>query len=215
MKSLQRNNIVFYDDYKVIPKTENNGFDLFLRMELLKSVPKYLHLIRHHFSQKEVILLGIDIVAALDALEKKQYIHGDIKPDNLFIDSKGCFKLGDLGIFHVLKNGLIMGFSNYKAPEVFRKSTVYDHTADIYSLGIVIYRYMNNGYLPFMSDIQTFPDEALARRISSEDIKPPCNADNELSRIILKACAFKPEERYQQSGDLKADFIMYLNDKKI
>ena len=202
-------NIVSYEEHKVIPKDQNSGYDLFLRMELLKSVPKYIKEIKRTLQRNEVIQLGIDIAGALETLENRNFVHRDVKPDNIFIDDEGHFKLGDFGTARVLEAtgnaSTKAGTPNYMAPEVYTKSVQYDQTVDIYSLGIVLYRYLNNGYLPFMSETEISPDAALVKRIRGEQMQPPCNADAELARIILKACAFEAKDRYQNAKDLKKD----------
>ncbi len=206
--------IVSYEEHKVVPKEENSGYDLFLRMELLKSVPKYLSENKKRSPDRdETIRLGIDLASALETLESRSFVHRDIKPDNIFIDEEGHFKLGDFGTARVLEStgnaSTITGTPNYMAPEVYTRAGHYDQTVDIYSLGIVLYRYMNNGYLPFMPE-EISADAALTRRIRGETIKAPSNADEELSAIILKACAFRPEDRYQKAKDLKRDLVRYL-----
>ena len=207
-------NIVSYEEHKVVPKEYNSGYDLFLRMELLTSISAYCpftEYIKHPLSRNEVIQLGIDIATALETLENRKLVHRDIKPDNIFIDEEGHFKLGDFGTARVLEvtgnASTKTGTPNYMAPEVYTKLVRYDQTVDIYSLGIMLYRYMNDGYLPFMSATALEADVALARRIHGEPIEPPCNADEELSRIILKACAYKAEDRYQNAQELKRDLI--------
>ena len=89
--------IVSYEEHKVVPKENNGGYDLFLRMELLKSVPKYIKESGRLLQRAEVIQLGIDIASALEMLQQESLVHRDIKPDNIFIDAAGHFKLGDFG----------------------------------------------------------------------------------------------------------------------
>ena len=208
-------NIVSYEEHKVVPKEQNSGYDLFLRMELLTSIPKYIKkIIKRPLYRSEVIQLGIDIATALETLENRSFVHRDIKPDNIFIDDEGNFKLGDFGTARVLEASgnasTKTGTPNYMAPEVYTKSIHYDQTVDIYSLGIMLYRYMNNGYLPFTSQTEVAPEPALIKRIRGEALPPPCNADPELSKVILKACAFEPKNRYQNAKNLKSDLIRCL-----
>ncbi len=212
-------NIVSYEEHKIVPKDQNSGYDLFLRMELLKSVPKYIKEIKRPLQRKEVIQLGIDIATALEILESRNFVHRDIKPDNIFIDDEKHFKLGDFGTARILEAtgnaSTKTGTPNYMAPEVYTKSVQYDQTVDIYSLGIMLYRYMNNGYLPFMSETEISPETALVRRIRGETMQPPCNADERLSAIILKACAYKAEDRYQNAKAIKKDLQKCLEEKFI
>ena len=105
------------------------------------------------------------------------------------------------------------------APEVF-KSEPYGASVDIYSLGIVLYRFMNNNRLPFFPP---FPspikfsdsDAALARRMKGETIPAPANADEALSRVILKACAYSPKDRYLSPSDMRRDLEALLDGRSI
>ena len=58
-----------------------------------------------------------------------------------------------------------------------------------------------------MSETEISPENALVRRIRGENIKAPCNAEAELSNIILKACAFEAKDRYQNAKELKKDLL--------
>ncbi len=211
-------NIVFCEEYKVVPGEQNSGYDLFLRMELLKNVPGYLCENRKRFPDPdETLRLGIDTATALETLESRNFIHRDIKPDNIFIDEEGHFKLDVFSSTRMLEAVIdasvlagLTGVKLYMAPEGYTGSGHYDQTADIYSLGIVLYRYLNNGFLPFMPDPTAFAGDAIARRIRGEKLPAPCSADEELSAIILKACAFRPEDRYRNAKDLKGDLLKYL-----
>jgi tetratricopeptide (TPR) repeat protein len=73
---------------------------------------------------------------------------------------------------------------------------------DIYSLGLVLYKLLNNNRLPFLDpttqNIQ-YQDRksAIDRRLSGEALIAPINASPHLAQVILIACAFKPAERFQ------------------
>ena len=163
LKGIQ--NIVSVEDYKVVERTGEIGWDIYIRMELLTPF--------NDWKEAEVIRLGIDICSALEICEKKQIIHRDIKPENIFINEFGFFKLGDFGIARKLSGTRggqsIKGTYNYMAPEV-ASGTNYDGRVDIYSLGIVLYRLLNNDCLPFVPSQQLMLDQkartdALNRRL--------------------------------------------------
>ena len=90
--------------------------------------------------------LGRDICEALAVCHRKQLLHRDVKPENIFVDGEGRFKLGDFGIARRLDNPATyltqVGTPYYMAPEVFSLHS-YDGRADIYSLGLVLYRFLN------------------------------------------------------------------------
>ena len=143
-------NIVSYEDSRVVPKANGFGYDVFIRMELLESLSERTRKVS--LSQDDVISLGIDICTALEVCGEYGIIHRDIKPDNIFINSHGDYKLGDFGIARQLeKTATFMskkGTYNYMAPEVY-KGEKYGATCDIYSLGLVMYRLLNKNRLPF------------------------------------------------------------------
>ena len=204
MSSLKGNsNIVSLEDYKIIEKTDSIGWDILIRMELLKSFMEYLS--EKTLSKRDVIKLGIDMCKALELCQKANIIHRDIKLDNIFVSSHGDFKLGDFGIARQIEkttSGLSKkGTYTYMAPEVY-KGEAYNSTVDIYSLGLVLYRLLNNNRTPFLPDYpaqitHTSREDALVRRISGEAFPLPVNADGRLAEIVLKACSFKPADRYE------------------
>ena len=211
-------NIVSYEDHRVIEHTDEIGWDVFIRMELLTPLTKYAK--EHGISRADVIRLGIDICSALELCRKNNIIHRDIKPENIFVSDNGKFKLGDFGIAKTVEKttgGLSKkGTYTYMAPEVY-KGEAYGASVDIYSLGIVLYRFMNNNRTPFLPPYPTpikYADResAMARRIKGETLPAPANADEALSRVILKACAYSPKDRYLSPSDMRRDLEALLGD---
>ena len=202
-------NIVCIEDYKVLEKSEQIGWDICIRMELLKPLNAYLH--ENVMSEREVIRLGCDICSALERCAIKKVIHRDIKPANIFINEYGDFKLGDFGIARKLEN-ITMGMSHkgtysYMAPEV-EKGSQYDATVDIYSLGIVLYHLVNRMRPPFLKKdiINPRPYDfqiANRRRLNGEPLPAPCDASPKLARVILRACSYDPKMRYSSATEMK------------
>lgn len=202
-------NIVSVEDYKVVEKEDGIGWDIYIRMELLTPFNKYSA--DRTLSEQEVIKLGVDICTALELCAKRNVIHRDIKPENIFINEFGDFKLGDFGIARKLENATSgmsqKGTYNYMAPEV-EKSSNYDATVDIYSLGIVLYRLMNKNRLPFcdldkqiLSPVER--EVANRRRLDGEPLPAPCNASEGLAEVILCACEHDPENRFSTATAMK------------
>ena len=210
MQSLKgAHNIVSIEDYKVIEKTEEIGWDIYIRMELLTPFNNYI--CDKKLTEEQVVKLGYDICTALEICGKRNIIHRDIKPENIFVNDFGDFKLGDFGIARKLENatgGLSQrGAYNYMAPEVI-KGNDYDARVDIYSLGIVLYRLSNDNRIPFLdTEKQLFsPVErrnAVERRIRGEALPPPCNASPDMANLILCACAFDPNQRFASASVMK------------
>ncbi len=197
-------NIVSYEDHDVKKRTDFVGWDIFIRMELLTPMNEFF---KGHNTRENVIKLGIDICKALEVCQKYNIIHRDIKPTNIFVSETGDFKLGDFGVARILeKTGSNLskkGTYTYMAPEIF-KGERYTAVADIYSLGIVMYKLLNNNLEPFRTGL-TFGDgeKALEIRMSGTRIPAPANADARLSEIVLKACEFSPANRYQTPAQMR------------
>ncbi len=192
-------NIVSIEDYDVVEHKDEIGWDIFIRMELLTPMNKYFR--DHELSQRDIIKLGIDICKALEVCQKYKIIHRDIKPSNIFVSDTGEFKLGDFGIARTLEktsSGLSKkGTYTYMAPEV-HVGGEYGSNVDIYSLGIVMYKLLNNNFEPFRTQrTHNDEEESLIRRLKGEKIPKPANADGRLAEIVLKACSFNPNERYE------------------
>ena len=202
-------NIVSVEDYKVVEKKDEIGWDIYIRMELLTPLNSYI--CDKTLSEAEVIKLGVDICTALELCAKRNVIHRDIKPENIFINQFGDFKLGDFGIARKLGNmtsGLSQkGTPNYMAPEV-EKGTQYNATVDLYSLGLVLYRFTNKNRLPFLDTESQLlnPNERIAairRRMDGEPLPPPSAASPALAQVILCACAHDPKRRFASASAMK------------
>ena len=202
-------NIVTIEDYEIIKKKNEIGWIINIKMELLKNIDAYV--LEKNITDKEMLKMAIDVATALEDCEAKDVIHRDIKPDNIFVNGKGVYKVGDFGIAkHIestVSNMSKKGTENYMAPELY-KNEKGNKTVDIYSLGIMLYRYFNYNRLPFLPD---YPEkitvdareEALYKRISGEKLKSPKNAPREIAEIILKACSYYPKDRYANATELK------------
>lgn len=210
-------NIVGIEDYRIIEREGEIGWDIFIRMELLTPFDSFVS--APDFSQRDVIKLGVDICTALESCEQNYIIHRDIKPDNIFISRFGEYKLGDFGIARKLEttqaNLSRKGTLNYMAPEVY-KSEEYGSNVDIYSLGLVLYTLLNNNRIAFLPPYPqpiTYTDneEALSKRLSGQPVPYPCNAGPSLGAVIAKACAYNPRERYQTATEFKNALINEWN----
>jgi len=230
MSSLRGNsNIVSYEDHAVIQHTDGIGWDILIRMELLTPLNDYIDdfqtnkdvkntsIIR--LSRKDIVQLGIDICGALELCQKFNIVHRDVKPENIFFSNTSGFKLGDFGIARTIEKtagGLSKkGSYNYVAPEVYRGEK-YNSNVDIYSLGLVLYRLLNDKRLPFLPEYPnpiSYSDQETARdkRLGGAQLPPPKNADRRLAEIVLKACAYNPAYRYHSPKYLREDLEKVLH----
>ena len=203
--------VVAIEEQAAVRKDGGVGWTIYIRMELLTSLVDYQFSRRSAdnpqglLSQTEVVRLGEELSEALVACHEKGVIHRDIKPDNVFVTAYGNFKLGDFGIARQLESSsrlmsTLAGTGMYMAPEIFLAKDRYDATVDIYSLGLVLYQLVNGGLLPFVGEMD--PSSALSRRVSGEPLPAPSGASSEFASVLLKACAYNPQDRYQNAADL-------------
>lgn len=203
-------NVVHCNDLRYERKEDGIGWNIYIRMELLTPLMDALNKVK---TERQVIRFAMDICNGLSACHDADLIHRDVKPQNIFISDKGKFKVGDFGIARVSsKSGRAtsnVGTSSYMAPEV-QLGEDYDKTVDIYSLGLVLYWLLNDyrgPFLPAPPAVPTFDEaeSARRRRYRGETIPAPKHGSAELQRIVLKACAYDPKERYQTAREMMRD----------
>ncbi len=209
MSKLKGNsNIVSYEDHMVVQHEGEIGWDILIRMELLTALPDYTA--KHPLQEADIIRLGQDLARALELCRKEGIIHRDIKPENIFVSKNGDFKLGDFGVARVAEKTISAmsrkGTYNYMAPEVY-KGQEYGYTADLYSLGLVLYRFLNDNRTPFLPPypqrIQySDKEQALNNRMAGKPIPVPVHGSKGLQEVVLKACAFQPGDRYASAEEM-------------
>ena len=163
--------------------------------------------------------LGIDLCRALETCGTYDIIHRDIKPENIFLSDLGHYKLGDFGIARQLERtsaGLTKtGTLTYMAPEIYL-GREYNASVDLYSLGIVLYRFLNDARAPFLPPAPqpitvTERERATQRRFSGEPLPPPSIKNDALVKVVLKACAFDPKQRYHDAAEMRKDLEAVLS----
>ena len=213
-------NIVTYEDHCIIPHPESIGWDILIKMELL--IPLQEWQIEHPLQEEDIVRLGCEISSALAFAADKGLVHRDVKPGNIFVNSFGQFKLGDFGIARTIEKtmgGLSKkGTESYMAPEVYLGKK-YNAQVDIYSLGIVLYRFLNNSRLPFYPPAPeriSYSDRenALVKRIQGTPVQEPLNGSPQLKRIVLKACEYMPEKRYASMKEMHQALLELQDDER-
>lgn len=147
------------------------------------------------------------IASALDAAHTRGLVHRDVKPGNILLDVGGNAYLSDFGLIKrsevdtgLTQTGQFMGSIEYCAPEQIRGEEV-DGRADVYSLACVLYEAIA-GRPPFKRETE------VATLYAHLEQDPPrlepdgSGALSELDRVVTKAMAKRPSERYASAGEL-------------
>lgn len=149
---------------------------------------------------------GRQICVALDYAHRQNLIHRDIKPANIHITPTGQVKLMDFGLAisgeskRLTAMGRIIGTPAYLSPEQAQGLPL-DGRTDIYSTGVVLYELVT-GVLPFDAD----DIGVLLLQQVKKTPKPPGELvpglPPSLERVLLRALAKKPEDRYATAGEM-------------
>ena len=202
-------NVVNCDDIRYVQRDNGIGWDIFIKMELLTPLGKALPT---EIPEEMVIKIARDLCAALELCKKYEIVHRDIKPQNIFVSPNGDYKLGDFGIAKTVEKttgGTKIGTYKYMAPEVYNNQP-YGHSADIYSLGLVLYWMLNKRRMPFLPLPPAqlgvgMEEQARMRRFMGEALPAPVHGSDELKRIVLKACAYDSKARYHTAKEMLED----------
>ena len=148
------------------------------------------------------------IADALDYAHKNHVVHRDIKPANIMITPGRDVKIMDFGIAQIptgsrTQLGTVLGSPKYMAPEQVAGQAT-DGRTDIFALGVVLYE-MLTGTTPFNGDNLS----AIMYKVLNEDPAPPSTVNPRVppffDRIIRRALAKRPQDRYQTAGEFARD----------
>src|SRR3972149_4827408 len=145
--------------------------------------------------------------SALDYAHRIGIIHRDVKPANVLIDEQGDTYLTDFGLARMMEasdqltaSGVGVGTPTYMSPEQGQGNKV-DHRSDIYSLGVVLFE-MVTGHVPYEAET---PMAVMLKHITDPLPLPRLvnpNVPEAVERVILKALAKDPNDRYQAAGEM-------------
>jgi photosystem II stability/assembly factor-like uncharacterized protein len=188
---------------------EEDGY-LYLVMRFIEAGTLKDRLEGGPLSLEETRHIVTQVGSALEYAHQLGVVHRDLKPSNVLIDPQEDCYLTDFGIAKMVEGTLgltgsaVLGTPHYMAPEQSQSFKV-DHRADVYAMGVIIYE-MVTGQLPFDADT---PFAVVMKHIS-EPLPLPRSVKHDLpesvERVILKALAKDPVDRYQSMRDLVAAF---------
>jgi serine/threonine protein kinase/TolB-like protein/Tfp pilus assembly protein PilF len=189
----------------------------FLAMEYVEGQTAAMLAERRRLKAREVVEIGIQVAAGLEAAHGRHIIHRDIKPENIIVDRSGRTKVLDFGLAKRLapdelgatsslaqtKTGVLLGTPYYMSPEQVLGRDV-DHRTDIFSLGTVLYELIA-GQRPFLG--RTF-GEAINNVVNHQP--EPLRPDNpllpeSLERVVFKCLEKDPAKRYPSARALSED----------
>ena len=143
-------------------------------------------------------------------LAERGTYHGGIRPDNISRAADGTVGLGAPA--RTDTKDWTTEELEFMAPEVFWSGTR-DASADVYSIGLLLYAGVSGGRLPFYPDDRAAQPEdqaaALRRRMNGEPLPPARKAGRGLKEIIARATQCKPEDRYAAPAELCAALEQY------
>ena len=172
---------------------------LFIAMEYVEGTTlEHLLADRGCLGLDECLELMLPVCEAVAHAHERGIFHRDLKPSNILLDLESSSKVADFGLAKFLRPeerkslytltqaGTLVGTMGYMAPEQLEVESPVDHRADIYSLGVILYRCLT-GVLP----TGRFP--------------PPSQqsgTDEWIDGIILKALENSADDRYQSMQEL-------------
>jgi serine/threonine-protein kinase len=183
----------------------------FLVMQYVEGVPLRAALRVEGIELERAARLMQQIGRALSAAHDKGILHRDLKPENIMVqtlsDGEEQIKIIDFGIAKI-KDSLVapetvtaatVGTILYMAPEQLSAKPV-SVASDIYALGVIAHELLT-GRRPFNPDssFQLLEMQRTGVRVQPSDLRP--SLSEEAQRVILKALAFNPRDRYQRARD--------------
>jgi tetratricopeptide (TPR) repeat protein len=202
--ALQHTNICVVHD---IDETADG--QTFLVMELLEGEALNKKIAQGPLKIEEALDIAIQVAQGLASAHDHSIVHRDIKPANIIVTSDGVAKVVDFGLARLsgqtmlTKAGTSLGTLAYMSPEQTRGEKA-DQRSDIWALGVVLYE-MLVGKMPFTGEYENVVVYAI------ENVDPPpvtslrTGVPMGLERVISKAMAKSPEERYQHVTEMLVD----------
>ena len=153
----------------------------------------------------QAVAMMIEVLDALDVAHAAGVVHRDMKPSNILIDGNGRARVMDFGIAARLNDpgnaDQVVGTPGYMSPEA-TNGAIPTATMDVFSAGVVLVELLSGDKLIRERD----PYRAM-HRTASEDLALPANlsseVDDELRKLLLRAIARNPAERWPSAASLR------------
>jgi serine/threonine protein kinase/tetratricopeptide (TPR) repeat protein len=197
---------------------EHDGL-LFLVMELLEGAPLRVQLSQGRLAVTAIVEMAIQLADALEAAHDKGIVHRDVKPENVFVTTRGAAKLLDFGIAklaaertaitsavtatRVGTGPVVLGTVEYMSPEQARGEPL-DARSDLFSLGAVLYE-MATGMQPFRGATSGAVLGEILTKAPTAPVRLNPDVPADLERIVNKLLEKDRELRYQSARDVRVD----------
>ena len=187
-----------YDCVQVVPTEDGQGYEVYLLCPFRQALPPLLQ--QQSMTHMDAVNLALDLCAALTVCRRSGYCYANLTPGNIFRQGSH-YHIGDLGFLPLYEIGhspLPEQYrSSYTAPELMDGTQPINDTADVYSLGLILYQIFSGGTLP--------GNDAVFGRL----FLPPRYADYEMAEIILRACAPDPSIRWKGPEQMGRALMLY------
>ena len=191
---------------KVLELFEANG-TLNIRMEYLDAMSlKDVLRQTKPIPMMAAMAVGSRVAGALAYAHEKGILHRDVKPDNILLTAQGKVKLADFGVARAghgagTRAGAVVGTPAYLGPEQLSGRLDLTASADLYSLGVVLYE-MLEGRLPFPAGRAAGLVEMVTQRSTKPPRAPARIADAQVKNLVLACLSPDPNARPQRAQEI-------------
>jgi hypothetical protein len=163
--------------------------------------------------QEQIADIAAQVAEGLACAHINGVVHRDIKPANVMLLDSGIVKITDFGIALLPRGsrtiGGVFGSPKYISPEQVVGNEV-DGRSDIFALGAVLYELLTGSPAFTASDLDAILDQVI------NDLPPPPSTRNRnigvgFDRIVAKAMAKRPDDRYSNADDMAWELRNYRN----
>ena len=172
-------------------------------------------------SQEDVARMVRDIARAVGQAHQVGIVHRDLKPENVLIKENDCPVVVDFGLAKwqrdgatLTRTGQLLGTPHYMSPEQARAADDVGASADIYSLGAILFALLT-GVPPHQGENTA----EILNSVLCDDPFPPRSHDpgiaRDLDAICMQAMSREPERRYQSGTELADELDRFLDGEPV